>query len=183
MIITVNEFFDLEKYNNYKLCYLRYIPEIINEFTDSDDLDEETAALKDSKFSNASQVKEMFNPMYKSGEREMLAYFTPVKLIEQSGDCWDSAPYTYYAGLPFNEDYDIIRIPCAVHSYSYFTPASWVYDNSPFSLDDINGGAVAWIYDRNDNNKSVAIYAGVNPSTFFKQLNEIAINHPEWKEE
>ena len=69
-----------------------------------------------------------------------------------------------------------------IKSYNTNLPKDYGGGNSPFCVDDINRGAVAWIYDYNyDNKKSVVIHAGVNPVEFVEKINKIAENNPSWQ--
>lgn len=142
------------------------------------------------------------NPDFIPGEQEMYAYFTPIDLDKQCGDDWDDSPYDCNAGCPYDDVIDkttetengikviseyheitIIQVPFKVKSWNTRFPKDWGY-NSPFCVDDINRGAVAWIYDFNyTNNKSVCIYAGINPIEFVKKLKEIEANNPGWEYE
>lgn len=74
------------------------------------------------------------------------AFFTTQPLEKQWGDDWNDAPYECNAGEPYrphraSEDWQIIRLafiadlmrPCDEH---------W---NSPWSVEQINAGAVAWL--------------------------------------
>lgn len=121
---------------------------------------------------------------YPNPEREFgthYAYFTPIELNEQWGDDWDDAPYDCNAGEPYDytideskevngvkiasktNEYTIIKIPFFVNENCVF-PSSYGY-NCPFTVKDINNGAVAWIY-----NGKEAIHAGINPYNFIEKI-------------
>lgn len=78
------------------------------------------------------------------------AYFTTQPLAEQWGDDWDDAPYEHNAGLPYTPtDRDM-----AAHKSWRIIKVAFDADmespchdcvNSPYSVRDINGGAVAWL--------------------------------------
>ena len=141
------------------------------------------------------------NPDCIPGEQEMYAYFTPLPLEEQWGDDWNDSPYDCNAGCPYDDVTDevkesetcpgvkyvsksheitIIQIPFTIKSFNTRYPKDWGC-NSPFCVDDINRGAVAWIYDFNyHNKKSVCIYAGINPFDFVEKIKEIETNNPDW---
>ena len=123
-------------------------------------------------------------------------YFTN-DLEKQWGDDWDDAPYEYNAETPYDHDTDIIVIPiCLTYfrlndieddkefdNYPNYSkcdikfPKDWGGINSPFCIDDINGGAVAWIYATLSSNRNVikhiAVHAGENPETVVKKIDEI----------
>lgn len=139
------------------------------------------------------------NPEYIEGEQELYAYFTPLSLDEQWGDDWNDAPYDCNAGEPYDDVTDeveekdgwkvvtksheitIVRVPFAIKSYNTMMPKDYGY-NSPFCVDDINRGAVAWIYDYNATlKKHVTIHAGINPFDFVKKIEQIAENNPDWE--
>lgn len=141
------------------------------------------------------------NPDYIPGEQEMYAYFTPLPLDEQWGDDWNDAPYDCNAGCPYDDVTDevkesekfpglkyvtksheitIIQVPFKIKSFNTRYPKDWGY-NCPFCVDDINRGAVAWIYDFNyQNKKAVCIHAGINPFDFINKVKEIENNNPDW---
>lgn len=179
MITIKNKDSDLKKYDGYRLCFICEIPETVLGYTKyAKERMSRPDYVPGKEYVNVTDVP---NKEFRVGETEWYAYFTPKLLSEQTGDGWDCAPYTKYAELPDDSDTDIIGIGFAVHSYSYSLPCNWGYDGTPFSVDDINSGAVAWIYDRNaDLKKSVAIYAGVNPTEFFEKLKEIEDISPDW---
>ena len=147
-----------------------------------------------------ADCQEYPNPDYIKGEQELYAYFTPLPLEEQWGDDWNDAPYEHNAGVPYDDvtdeveekgglnfvtkshEIEIIQVPFMIKSYNTNLPKDYGGGNSPFCVDDINRGAVAWIYDYNyDNKKSVVIHAGVNPVEFVEKINKIAENNPNWK--
>lgn len=149
-----------------------------------------------------SECQDYPEPDYISGEQEIYAYFTPLPLEEQWGDDWNDSPYEYNAGLPYDDVTDevkesetcpgvkyvsksheitIIRIPFIIKSWNTKLPKDYGY-NSPFCVDDINRGAVAWMYDYNwETKKSIVIHAGENPLQFKKKLKEIEKNNPNWE--
>jgi len=179
MITTIDKLSDLKKYDEYHLCFISEIPETVPEYTEYAKMIMSSPDYVPGK--EYLDITDAPNPEFKRGESEFYAYFTPKPLIEQSGKDWNRASYIEFAELPDDKNTDIICISFAVHSYSYLLPFNWGYENTPFSVDDINGGAIAWIYDRNtDTKKSVAIYAGINPIEFFDKLKNIEDNNPGW---
>lgn len=78
------------------------------------------------------------------------AYFTTRPLQEQWGDDWDDAPYEHNAGSPYTpSDQDIAEgktwtITKVAFDGPFETPNEQ-HLNSPYSVRDINAGAVAWL--------------------------------------
>lgn len=79
----------------------------------------------------------------------MVMYFTNAELYEVEADDWNSRPYEHNAGPPYSEfvecrivynDCGVFRYPCTGHL------------NSPYSVDDINEGAIPWVWYRNHGN-------------------------------
>lgn len=139
----------------------------------------------------ATETTEYDNPDYIPGEQEYFAYFTPVELSEQTGDDWNDSPYEHNAGTPYDtlyndnnrKEYTIIQIPFYPKSYNVNFPKDWGrYGDSPFCVDDINAGAVAWLFDYNYKmHKGIAIYAGDSPEKFRDALKQIELNNPDWE--
>jgi hypothetical protein len=70
------------------------------------------------------------------------AYFTTAPLEEQSGDDWNDCPWEHNAGTPIaREPYEVFKI---AYDGPFETPNEG-YINSPFSVDMINAGAIAWL--------------------------------------
>lgn len=180
MITVLNKFSDLKKYDRYHLCFIDEIPETVLTYTKfAKEIMSKPDYVPGTEYLDTTETP---NPEYIPGESELHAYFTPLPLDEQTGEDWDYSPYTESAELPDDEDVEILCVKFAVHSYSYVLPSAWGHDRSAFNVYDINGGAVAWIFDRNvDTNKSTAIYAGVNPEEFFEKLSEIEAINPDWE--
>lgn len=108
------------------------------------------------------------------------AYFTTQNLKEQWGDDWNDAPYEHNAGTPYEygihdknknkEFWEIIKVAFDVDGY--IEPCE-EHCNSPFSVQDINRGDIAWLrpkYCSNENAKP--IYAGTALSEFIKIIKE-----------
>lgn len=185
------------KLDKFKLCYVDTIPETI--WALPPELQEEYDKIPYEEFKNNPwlydkfRFKDLPNPEYLKGEREYLAYFTPRTLDEQTGDDWDDTPYECNAGRPYDdfivsskeengikvateiEEYEIIVVPFSTRSFNTFVPKDYNDGyNSHFCVDDINAGAVAWIYDFNAfEKKHGAIYAGCTPFEFKKTINYI----------
>lgn len=158
---------NLKKYSNYKLCYVESIS-----------------------WANMNAEDRQYKaPAYIKGKQEYIAYFTPIDLSLQRGEDWDTQcsesepPYDTIVNDDGSiSELNILVLPFAVHSYGpTFAMDAWRYYWDGVSVIDINNKAVSWIYDYNeDNNKSVAIYAGVCPHKFKKLLNEIRKNNPKY---
>lgn len=79
------------------------------------------------------------------------AYFTTQDVTEQWGDDWNDAPYEHNAGTPYkySPTHDKDKKPWAImHLYyegPFETPSDRAGANSPYSVQDINAGAVAWL--------------------------------------
>ena len=137
------------------------------------------------------------NPNYHKGKAELYAFFTEVPLVDQWGDDWDDAPYEHNAGRPYDDHYQgedrkehlVIKVPFYVRhdEFDVKLPMDYgCYGNSPFCIRDINAGAVAWIFARGLESKSidgVAIRAGVNPYEFFELVDRINEMYPYEPEE
>ena len=131
------------------------------------------------------------NPSYHKGKAELYAFFTEVALADQWGDDWDDAPYEHNAEEPYDHCYQgderrehlIIKVPFYVsHDWcDVKLPRDYGCENSPFCVRDINAGAVAWVFARGLEEKSIdgiAIQAGVNPYEFFEQVDRINEMYP-----
>lgn len=91
-----------------------------------------------------------------------IMYFTD-NFAGQWGDDWNDAPYEHNAGTPYQteeraealERYpDINKSHGNIRYVAYVnerwpnvaeTPAETAHDNSPYSVEDINAGAAAWL--------------------------------------
>lgn len=76
------------------------------------------------------------------------AYFTTQPLSGQWGDDWNDAPYEHNAGAPYEWDdkcgdpkYEVVRVAWD----GPFDPPCSDELNSPFSVEQINAGAIAWL--------------------------------------
>lgn len=94
------------------------------------------------------------------------AYFTTKEVTEQWGDDWDDAPYEHNAGTPYeDDDNEIKQIYFELPNY-YHVPCTG-YTNSPYAVEDINKGVVAWLW--TDNFK---IFAGTTIEDFIKIIQD-----------
>jgi hypothetical protein len=113
------------------------------------------------------------------------AYFTTQDLDKQWGDDWDDAPYEHNAETPYGPSISYYadgrqeKNPCdwnedgtpkweiyclKFESWNLETPGS--YGNSPYSVKDINAGAVAWLYGHDKENNTITINAGASIEEF-----------------
>ena len=122
------------------------------------------------------------NPDYIEGKQEYYAYFTPAPMDRQWGDDWDDKPYEHNAEIPYDDYYDedgmkveveMIRVPFMIPDYDEWSvklPKDWGGYNSEFSVEEINAGAVAWIY---DSMSHTSIHAGCTPKEFFDKIDRM----------
>jgi len=201
---------EFKKDTTYKLCYIDPIPRTV--FGYRPEIKEKYKFLEGLKYDEWKAVswkypeyrmEDIPNPEYIPNEHEFYAYFTPISLDEQWGDDWNDAPYEYNAETPYDdvvietiekdgikfaskvETHDIIQIPFAVHSYNWKLPKDYSFQgNSPFSVDMINSGAVAWIYDSADGKMKnmTSIMAGTTIPEFIKKIERIDKMNPGYKQ-
>ena len=182
---TIKEILDegFEKYKDYKLCYIDDIE------TTYSDWDEESQAIINSPNFSWEKEHEMFgynsprlnlkdypNPDYIEEKQEKYAYFTPISLDKQWGDDWNDTPFEHNAGIPYDNDYNdrnnrieitIIKIPFYLDYHAKYA-GDWGY-NSPFSVQEINRGVVAWIYLESKKDYDT-IFAGDSIEKFIKTI-------------
>ena len=96
------------------------------------------------------------------------AYFTRKELHEQWGDDWNDAPYEHNAGRPYYDNEDEILM--VAYRADLQSPCD-NFCNSPYSVQDINNGAVAWLYDRHGDS-NVAIHAGCGVEEFIDKVHK-----------
>ena len=118
------------------------------------------------------RIRGQFYPNPELEKGTYIAYFTSIPLEKQWGDDWDDAPYEHNAEIPYDDHYDENHnrkehtIKCV-----YFTPKTNITlpedygfgGNSPFCVENINKGAIAWIFDG-----TTGIYAGYSLEQFIK---------------
>ena len=170
---------DLEKYGSFRLCYIDRIEEVIyNPNHYSSDL----------RFSYQTWIP---NSEYIEGETDHYAFFTPV-FDKQWGDDWNDAPYEHNAGYPYDEteceekdekgysvwvEHEILQVPFGISDTRMWIkyPDDYGCGNSPFSVDDINHGAVAWIYG-SGGGKYLSISGRITLREFIEKIEEINKN-------
>ena len=179
MYIKVKDFseIDLEKFGSYRLCYIDHISqEVYNDFTE------------DWRYHNGGFSRFIPNPEYIDDVSEMWAFFTPV-FEDQWGDDWNDAPYEHNAGWPYSDnyegkgnredyEYEILQVPFAISDHRWWVkyPDDYGCGNSPFSVEDINHGAVAWIFGSRCTGREkefFSIHGGETVTEFIKKIEEI----------
>lgn len=101
------------------------------------------------------------------------AFFTSADLKDQWGDDWNDAPYEHNAGPPYYW-YSERKCPhYEIRKLAYYgglnTPADFACGNSPYSVEQINAGAVAWLAtDKWHEGPAVSIPAGVTIDDFVR---------------
>lgn len=107
------------------------------------------------------------------------AYFTTRALADQWGDDWNDAPYDCNAGTPYLWDPWHDGSQRALQRWTVFeveftgpfdTPAGVAF-NTPFSVQDVNSGIVAWLWadDPKDERRvpaRIVVPAGANFAAF-----------------
>lgn len=193
-IKTIDEVLkDKSRYESYKLCYVSEISETIYDY----DLD--SKKLIESPGFSWKKEEELFgwnsprlnmcdqpNPEFIQGQQELFAYFTSIPLKDQWGDDWNDTPYEHNAELPYDDhwknkisiEHEILQIPFAYkEEITFKLPADWSWGgNSAFSVEDINSGAIAWIFaylGSDSKYNGISIYAGENPYEVIKKILKI----------
>lgn len=109
------------------------------------------------------------------------AFFTEKDVTEQWGDDWNDAPYEHNAEYPYEYDYDApeqgvengrgiypkITIKRVYFELDFYNVPRSGYLNSPYSVENINRGVVAWIW--NDNFK---LFAGTTMEEFIDTIQD-----------
>jgi hypothetical protein len=98
------------------------------------------------------------------------AYFTTQPLEKQWGDDWDDAPYEHNAGDPYTpyKDGEQWEIHKLAYEAPMETPAERANGNSAYSVEMVNGGAVAWLSTDSWCKTQVSIRAGVTMPEFIE---------------
>ena len=104
------------------------------------------------------------------------AYFTTQPLDKQWGDDWNDAPYEHNAGRPY-ESIDVLGTDAwVIFKVAYdgpFDEPSATHFNSPYSVQDINRGAVAWLrYVGTRPHPARSIQAGTTYADFRRLIRE-----------
>lgn len=89
------------------------------------------------------------------------AYFTSQPLAMQWGEGWDEEAYEHNAGCPFSgEGWTVLEY--RFDSAGLIEPCTGLA-NSPWSVEDINSGAVPWLHTGSTHD---GLFAGASPSFF-----------------
>lgn len=114
------------------------------------------------------------------------AWFTTQDLSKQWGDDWDDAPYESNAGEPYNgagRGWDTLSV---FFTGAFSRPHSRLL-NSPWSVKQINNGAVAWLYtDPPRGTPPINIFAGITLPRFIELVRqsggEVYLTLEQWQE-
>lgn len=120
-------------------------------------------------------------------------YFTPLELGKQWGDDWNDRPYEHNAGEPYTSDYTqpeqgvkngvgiyprinikTLIIEAEDYRISFYTPRH-SYQNSPYSVEDINNLKVPWIKIQFDDYTPINLMAGMEYNEIIKICQKIGI--------
>lgn len=112
-------------------------------------------------------------------------YFTPIRLEDQCGDDWEDAPYEHNAEIPYDSDYvdgkwvshTILVISFYVKEKDWLKMPCDFFSNSPYSVFDINSGAVSWLYYQSIGKacNGYAVLAGMTPIEVAWKIGHIVI--------
>lgn len=105
--------------------------------------------------------------------KDNIAYFTTQELSKQWGDDWDDAPYEHNAGRPYTPfkveggRWEIITL---IYEADLECPCDRGYINSPYSVQAINHGAIAWLSPPSYSNSKIYIQAGTTIRDFIEKI-------------
>lgn len=196
IIRTIEEILEdnFTDWKDFKLCYVDNIPVMEMDYTP-----ESKAYMESDQYEKDKEIygwrnphihmEDYPNPNYVEGEKEYYAYFTDLEdFQEQWGDDWNDAPYEHNAGWPYDkirtEEHTVLKVPFAVVSENCNGNSHWVKfprdygaGNSPFSVEEINAGAVPWIfvsyYNMSKKKKFLSVNAGIDPLEFINKLRQL----------
>ena len=111
------------------------------------------------------------------------AWFTSCDLKDQWGDDWDDAPYEHNAGDPYDTHY-VLKNSERIRVRHDLLKVAWEgtwhdpcyhHHNSPWSVKQINSGAIAWLIPeesyRNDPEiEAQPIHAGTDLLSFIQKI-------------
>lgn len=186
---------DLEKFKDYKLCYIDKIEQTYSDWDPETKKYMETEQYKRDKefygFNNPNmKLKYYPNPDYIRNKQENYAFFCSVPEVGKVwGDDFDDAPYDCNSGIPYDtygdddKEITVIKVPfsCGIDDFLGSNleekyPNTGFY-NTPYSVEDINLGAVPWIFVRTykgrGNNDGISIMAGTTIPEFIEKLGVI----------
>lgn len=116
-------------------------------------------------------------------------FFTEADLEKQWGDDWDDVPYECNAEWPYDDTsykgkdgkwhhtkHTILLLNiCIDNKHCPVTPEDYYGYNSPFSVENINLGACAWMFFGKD---CKPIYAGATPLDVFERIGKWLVPCP-----
>ena len=145
---------EMQKYNYSYILFMAkrfgflYIADVLAYYTFSNNEDW-LSILKNIKSNNDTSDLSKYKLCYADSNT---LYFTD-DFENVWGDDWDDAPYEHNAGLPYEKDDELDTYVHHTHirciSYLpefYFKLPCDGYANSPYSVEDINKGAIPWLY-------------------------------------
>lgn len=91
-------------------------------------------------------------------------YFANIEPSKVWGDDWNDAPYEHNAGTPYGDKYDIFKLKI---ESDLIEPCEY-QTNSPYSVEQINQGAVAWLRTDSWCETQFAIQAGTTVEEFIR---------------
>jgi hypothetical protein len=99
--------------------------------------------------------------------KDCWAFFTTKPLSEQWGDDWNDAPYEHNAGTPYQDT------PGQITKLAWEANLDQPCDghrNSPWSVEQINAGAVAWLRSPSYVGRRKIVIPAGTPLSQFKSL-------------
>ena len=179
----------IEDREKYKLCYIDSISPTFSDYTPETKEYMGTEQYKKDReiygWNNPRcQLKDYPNPDFIKRKQEFYAYFAKPDPSLIWGDDFDDTPYEYNSGEPYDnvgdEEITIIKIPFCIDLDEFVggglemkEPKDYGW-NSPFSTEDINLGAVPWIFVRTTkykgDNIGISIMAGLTIPEFEEKL-------------
>lgn len=193
-IITIEELkSEVKDYSGYKLAYVDNIPQTCFDYSPDTKRYMESPQYKTDQelygWNNPNlRTIEIKSPDYIPGRQEYYAYFCDVSEMGQVwGDDHDDSPYSCNAGIPYDnlrgsrDEIEVLKVPFALppenNRFTLKLPDQWGMLNEPWCAEDINLGAIPWIWARTSGarteNRGVPVMAGVDPYTFIDLLREI----------
>lgn len=174
-LIKVNEINEkiLSRYSSYRLCYVEEIPSTYNDYDEETIKMIQSPEYQEYRKKKSIWYNEYFKthhymsgstssewdrinnynwkysykdyPVhdYEEGYTHYL-YFTN-DLNIQWGDDWDDAPYEHNAEVPYTNKTNVLIIRVKLPKSGLYLPSTR-FANSPFSVIDINKGAIPWVF-------------------------------------
>lgn len=196
-VISLKELDTIKDLGLYKLSYVDSIPESCTDYDEQTKeymktLEYQAYREKHGWSANNPRIRtiEKPHPDWILGKQEFYAYFCPVTdMGEVWGDDHDDAPYSCNAGCPYDTNFEtreemiILQVPFALPPVQIYRgvdwklPDGWSILNEPWSAEDINLGALPWIWFRTckwkGGNRGISVMAGTSLIDFKEKLKEI----------